>query len=472
MMPPDDLGAFSMEQLFQMEAETQCTLLSDGLVALEASLDAPETLTTLMRAAHSLKGAARIVGHNEAVKVAHAMEDCFVLGQKGGLHFEAPAIDLMLRGTDLLKRLAGSEANAADEVAEFTAACEALTTGTPAISAPAPVSTPEPRSSVETAAPAEPDAQMLRVDARKLDRLLGFAGEGLVAARQLDDFLASLHRFRQLLSETATRLPVGALEESERARRTQECRDALASLQTLALESHGAMDAFARRWNLHADRLYQEALACRMRPLADILPGLRRLVRDLSRELGKPTALEVVGGDTPVDREILERLEAPLTHLLRNALDHGIESPAERAAAEKPETGRITIDARHAGGHLVISVSDDGRGLDLDKLRERITARGFAPAATVTSMTESEVVDFLFLPGFSMRDTVTEISGRGVGLDVVQSMARSVRGSVRAAPHPTHGIAFELRLPISLSVLRSLVVIISARERESDSRSR
>jgi two-component system sensor histidine kinase and response regulator WspE len=461
MMPPDDLGALSMEQLFQMEAETQCALLSDGLVALEASPEAQETLTILMRAAHSLKGAARIVGHNEAVRIAHAMEDCFVLGQKGGLRFDAPAIDLMLRGTDLLKRSAISGATTSDEVAEFIKACEALTAGKPAISTPATASTPEPQLPTESVASVESDAQMLRVDARKLDRLLGFAGEGLVAARQLDGFLADFRRLGQVLSETAARLPVGPLEETERARRTQECRDMLTSLGTLALERHVAMDAFARHWNLHADRLYQEALACRMRPLADILPGLRRLVRDLSRELGKPATLEIVGGDTPVDREILERLEAPLTHLLRNALDHGIESPAERAAAGKPEAGRITIDARHSGGHLVISVSDDGGGLDLDKLRERISAREFAPAATVASMTEGEIMDFLFLPGFSMRDTVTEISGRGVGLDVVQSMARSVRGSVRATLHPTHGIAFELRLPISLSVLRSLLVSIS-----------
>jgi two-component system sensor histidine kinase and response regulator WspE len=456
MTPPDDLSAFSMEQLFQMEAETQCTQLSDGLVALEtAPASSRETLATLMRAAHSLKGAARIVGHAEAVRVAHAMEDCFVLGQNGGLYFDATAIDLMLRGVDLLKKLAGGDAPAGEEVAAFVHDCEALAEVRP----PAPAAAPAPATESPTLA--EPDAQMLRVDARKLDRLLGFAGEGLVAARQLEGFLADFRRFGQSLRETASRLPFGALEESERALRTQECRDALAALQTQALERHAALDAFARRWNLQADRLYQEALACRMRPLADILPSLRRLVRDLSRELGKPAVLEVIGGDTPVDREILERLEAPLTHLLRNALDHGIESPAERAAAGKPEMGRIAIDARHAGGQLVISVSDDGRGLDLDKLRERIAARGFAPPATVASMTASEIMDFLFLPGFSMRDTVTEISGRGVGLDVVQSMARSVRGSVRAMPHPTHGIAFELCLPISLSVLRSLLVSIS-----------
>ncbi|HVE15170.1 MAG TPA: response regulator, partial [Chthoniobacterales bacterium] len=152
--------------------------------------------------------------------------------------------------------------------------------------------------------------------------------------------------------------------------------------------------------------------------------------------------------------------EAPLSHLLRNAIDHGLEFPAERTAIGKPEQGQIVIEARHVGGQLAITVSDDGHGVDLDALRDRIISRKLAQEETVARMNEGEIVEFLFLPGFSMRDTVTEISGRGVGLDVVQSMARSVRGSVRATIRPNRGLAFELRLPISLSVLGSLLVQI------------
>jgi len=454
MTPDDDLSGLSMEELFAMEAETQCATLSDGLVALEASPGSADLLAMLMRAAHSLKGAARIVGHDEAVKIAHAMESGFVLAQNHALTLTPVHIGLLLRGVDLLKKLASGLPGGAD-VPTFLQECAAATS-----SEPAPAEAPAPPMAEPTTTP-ERDAHLLRVDSSRLDRLLGFAGEGVVAARQLEDFRTGIQRAGGALREALAALPGAYTAPAEHAARVQECRETLADLQAALLDHHTALDGFSRRWNLQADRLYNEALACRMRPLADIMPALRRLVRDLSHELGKPAALEVIGEDTPVDREILDRLETALTQLLRNALDHGLESPAERAAAGKPEKGRLVIEARHVGGHLAMTVSDDGRGLDLDALRHRIAQRGLATAETVAAMSDAEVIDFLFLPGFSLRDTVTEISGRGVGLDVVQSLTRAVGGFVRARRRPGLGLAFELRLPISLSVLRSLLVTIA-----------
>lgn len=454
MTPDDDLSGLSMEELFAMEAETQCATLSDGLVALEASPGSADLLAMLMRAAHSLKGAARIVGHDEAVKIAHAMESGFVLAQNHALTLTPAHIGLLLRGVDLLKKLASGLPGGAD-IPTFLQECAAATSGEPA-SAEAPA-----RPMAEPTTAPERDAHLLRVDSSRLDRLLGFAGEGVVAARQLEDFRTGIQRAGGALREALAALPGTHTPPVEHAARVQECREMLADLQASLLDHHAALDGFSRRWNLQADRLYNEALACRMRPLADIMPALRRLVRDLSHELGKPAALEVIGEDTPVDREILDRLETALTQLLRNALDHGLESPAERAAAGKPEKGRLVIEARHVGGHLAVTVSDDGRGLDLEALRHRVAQRGLATAETVAAMSDAEVIDFLFLPGFSLRDTVTEISGRGVGLDVVQSLTRAVGGFVRARRRPGLGLAFELRLPISLSVLRSLLVTIA-----------
>jgi len=454
MTPEDDLSGLSMEQLFAMEAETQCATLSDGLVALEANPGAADLLAMLMRAAHSLKGAARIVGHDDAVKIAHAMESAFVLAQSHALTLTPAHIGLLLRGVDLLKKLSSGIPGGAD-IPAFLQECAAAARGEPApAEAPAP---PMPEPSAAT----ERDAHLLRVDASRLDRLLGFAGEGVVAARQLEDFRTGIQRAGGALREALATLPGTHTPPAEHEARVRECRETLAALQTALLDHHTALDGFSRRWNLQADRLYNEALACRMRPLADIMPALRRLVRDLSHELGKPAILEVIGEDTPVDREILDRLETALTQLLRNALDHGLESPAERNNAGKPEKGRLVIEARHVGGHLAVTVSDDGRGLDLEALRHRITQRGFANAETVATMSDAEVIDFLFLPGFSLRDTVTEISGRGVGLDVVQSLTRAVGGSARALRRPGLGLVFELRLPISLSVLRSLLVTIA-----------
>jgi two-component system sensor histidine kinase and response regulator WspE len=439
----DDLGAFSMDQLFAMESETQCTALSDGLVALEASPGSLEILTTLMRAAHSLKGAARIVGRDEAVRIAHAMEDCFVLGQKGTLAFTAPAVDLMLHGVDLLRQLGAGTEPPPGTAEKFVADCAMLATGAPVA--------PAHGSQASQPAPAA-DSRSLRVDANRLDHVLGFAGEGLVASRRLEALLPDFQRLDRLVREANSHLE---------SRDIDSAREKLSALQAAFHTQFGSLDAFSRQWHQQADRLYEEALACRMRPIADILPPLRRLIRDLGNDLGKPATLHVIGEDTPVDREVLERLEAPLAHLLRNALDHGIEPAAERAAAGKNPQGSIHIDARHIGGQLAITISDDGRGVDFEALRARVVERGLSPAETVATMTEAEVLEFLFLPGFSMRDEVTEISGRGVGLDVVQAMARSVRGSVRGTTRPGRGLAFELRLPISLSVLRALLVRIA-----------
>ena len=197
-----------------------------------------------------------------------------------------------------------------------------------------------------------------------------------------------------------------------------------------------------------------------MRPLADGVRGFPRLVRDVARQLGKNVKFEVIGETTGVDRDILDKLEAPLNHLIRNALDHAIEPPEERAAAGKPETGTIRLEARHRAGMLQIILADDGRGIDLNRLRAKILERGLATAAMTAAMTEAELLEFLFLPGFSTKDKVTEISGRGVGLDVVQDMVRAVGGFVRVSSQIGGGTRFTLQLPITMSVIRALLVRI------------
>jgi two-component system sensor histidine kinase and response regulator WspE len=167
-----------------------------------------------------------------------------------------------------------------------------------------------------------------------------------------------------------------------------------------------------------------------------------------------------VGENTQVDRDILDRLEAPLAHLLRNAVDHGCEPPAERAAAGKRPEATIRLEARHSAGALVISVSDDGAGLDTAQIRHAVVEKSLTSAALAEKMSEGELLEFLFLPGFTMKKTVTEISGRGVGLDIVQNLAKSVRGGVRVSTQPGRGTKFQLQLPLTLSVVRTLLVEI------------
>ena len=219
-------------------------------------------------------------------------------------------------------------------------------------------------------------------------------------------------------------------------------------------------ESFARRNEDLSNRLHHEVIVSRMRPLADGIRGFPRMVRDVARTLGKQVKFEVRGETTGVDRDILDKLEAPLSHLIRNALDHGLELPVDRAAAGKPAVGVIRLEARHRAGMLQITLTDDGRGIDVEHLRSKAVGRGLVARQVADQLTELELLEFLFLPGFSTKDQVTEISGRGVGLDVVQSMVKSVGGSVRVATQHGRQTTFTLQLPITMSVIRALLVQI------------
>jgi two-component system sensor histidine kinase and response regulator WspE len=183
-------------------------------------------------------------------------------------------------------------------------------------------------------------------------------------------------------------------------------------------------------------------------------------VRDLARELGKQVRFDIVGTGTPVDREILARLEAPLTHMLRNAIDHGVETPEERSAAGKEPVARVWVEARHQSGHLLVRVGDDGRGIEVEDVRRSIVRKALSAPEVAARLGRDELLEFLFLPGFSTTSQVTEISGRGVGLDVVQAFAQEVGGVAGIESELGRGTEFRIELPVSLSVLRAAVVEI------------
>lgn len=472
----DDLSNLSMFDLFRVEVENQVQVLTAGLLVLERDPAAADELEAAMRAAHSLKGAARIVGFDAGVSVAHAMEDCLVAAQQGRLVLHQGRIDLLLRGVDLLTRIAQTpEADmaqwAGEKKQQDIAAFIAALAGAPDESAAPPPARdpggkPAPAAAIPPAAEAEgreSSDRVLRVTAENLNRLLALAGESLVESRWLKPFTDSLRRLKRLHDDLGRSLD--ALREANSAEASGG--RAQAEMRRRMLECHGflsqrlvELEAFDRRSANLAHRLYEEALAVRMRPFADGIHGLPRMVRDVSRSLGKQVTLEVAGESTRVDRDILEKLEAPLGHLLRNAVDHGIESPEDRQAAGKPAGGIVRLEARHHAGTLQIVVSDDGRGIDAGCLREKVVARGLTNADTARRLSEAELMEFLFLPGFTMKETVTEISGRGVGLDVVQNMVRQVRGTVRVSSAPGRGARFQLQLPLTLSVVRTLLVDI------------
>jgi two-component system sensor histidine kinase and response regulator WspE len=330
---------------------------------------------------------------------------------------------------------------------------------------PVPVVTAE-RESSSAADARDASERVLRVTADNLNRLLGLSGESLVESRWLKSFTKSLLRLKMLHFNTAKALygfreslsglvlneqALIALSEAEQ--RVGECRELLS-------ERLAALEAFDSRSTSLAQRLYDEALGCRMRPFSDAVRAFPRTVRDLGRELGKLVRLEIVGEETQIDRDILEKMDAPLGHLLRNAVDHGIETPENRRAAGKPDEGVICLEARHRAGMLQILISDDGQGIDLDRLRQAVVERKLTNAEIADKLTEAELLEFLFLPGFTMRDKVTEISGRGVGLDAVQNVLKQVRGTIRVSFQPGKGTRFQLQLPLTMSVVRTLLVDI------------
>ena len=519
----EDLSSFSMHDLFRLEAENQVAILTSGLLTLERDPRDAGQLEALMRAAHSLKGAARIVGVDAAVRVAHSMEDCFVAAQEGKLTLGRAQTDRLLQGVDLLTQLGQtpeSEAaiwkgKRAREISGFIDSLAAVLEGEGESAAPesnaSPPESNDPHGGAGDASPPERNAshgvgnvshevlksshevldapkprqnlslapfkapepaakdtpeRVLRVTADSLNRLLGLAGEALVESRWLPPYADALLRTRRRQGNLASQLEnlraslrAANLNESQRAQLDEACREAAGCAETLA-GSHEELEGFVRRSANLSGRLYREAQLSRMRPFADRAQGFPRFVRDLAGSIGKSARLELVGANTQVDRDILEKLEAPLTHLLRNALDHGLETPEERLRLGKPAEGTLTLEARHSAGMLIVVLSDDGRGIDLEYLRAAIVRKKLTTDETAAKMSEEELIEFLFLPGFSTRENVTELSGRGVGLDVVRSMVREVRGSVRLTSQTGRGTRCALQLPLTLSVLRALLVEI------------
>ncbi|MFJ4132355.1 hybrid sensor histidine kinase/response regulator [Pseudomonas sp. 2822-17] len=482
-MTPDQMRDASLLELFSLEADAQTQVLSAGLLALERNPTQADQLEACMRAAHSLKGAARIVGVDAGVSVSHVMEDCLVSAQESRLYLQPEHIDALLQGTDLLMRIAtpGNTVGPAD-IEAYVALMERLLDPSlptakvaPPPVVPAPVveelpPEPEPAPPVASDPPrqgkrmTEGGERVLRVTAERLNSLLDLSSKSLVETQRLKPYLASMQRLKRIQSQSVRALDAldGQLKTLDLNLEAQEAladtRRLLSEAQALLAEKTAELDEFGWQAGQRAQVLYDTALACRMRPFADVLAGQVRMVRDLGRSLGKQVRLEIEGEKTQVDRDVLEKLEAPLTHLLRNAVDHGIEMPDQRLLAGKPAEGLIRLRASHQAGLLVLELSDDGNGVDLERLRGTIVDRHLSTLETVLTLSEEELLTFLFLPGFSLRDKVTEVSGRGVGLDAVQHMVRQLRGAVVLEQTAGQGSRFHLEVPLTLSVVRSLVV--------------
>jgi len=495
----DDLSQFSMLDLFRMEADSQTQILTDGLLAFERRND-PAAVESMMRAAHSIKGAASIVGLEMIVQLAHGMEDAFIAAQAGKLKLTPNRVDALLAAVDLIvqcSRVNGDldtwlAANGAqisktmNDVQGIAFLPEPIVLPSAVASPPAPAPAAETPAQAPAAvlAPEAAPAASLAIDtpadgtaepavpgrslppmktAQNFDRLLALASEARINAHQLHPLIQGMQRYKRNqaalfavledVMEAASRTSDPALKEKAllAIQKSQP-------LKQFMLEHITDMENYERRLLMGSENMVDEVLSLRMRPFRDGIQHFPRMVRDLARNLGKDVVLQVEGEDTLVDRDILLRIESPLNHMLRNAVDHGMESPQERLAAGKPATGTILMEARHRAGMLNIEISDDGRGVDPEKIRRTVIERKMATEQMVAAMSHAELMEFLFLPAFSLKGGITEISGRGVGLDIVHDTIRQQNGTVRIESELGKGFRTSITLPLTQSIVRALVV--------------
>jgi two-component system sensor histidine kinase and response regulator WspE len=501
-----DLGGLDLFELFKSEVETHGAALNQGLLALEANVADPAPIAGLMRAAHSIKGAARVVGIDVVVGLAHQMEDAMVRVQKGLETCTASRVDQLLQATDLLTQLISLKE---PELPEWSARhAGEINTLVTALSAPPPAAAPEPShpqpaqptpvadaarieasapmaeqaggmpvvargpgASSATAVSTGPDAatararaadstggdvRTVRVNAENLDRMMRLAGESMVEGRRFPQVQRGLRELRSRLRTTR-----GAIDSAGASPELEEARRQLATLEGALARHTGLLESTFRRTEEIGTRLYHEVIGSRMRPFGDACAGFPRMVRDVAKMLGKQVRFEIDGADTPVDRDVLARLDAPLNHILRNALDHGVESPERRKASGKPGSAELRLEARHQAGMLEVRVRDDGGGIDPERIRSKVVERRLQSVDVARDLGRTELLEFLFLPGFSTASAVTEVSGRGVGLDVVHQTLRDLGGSVRIESEIGKGTCFVMRLPITLSVIRAALVRVS-----------
>jgi two-component system chemotaxis sensor kinase CheA len=404
-----------------LESQEGLDAFDRELLALERGESSVEGLHKLFRIAHTLKGTSGCLGLTRVETLAHSGESLLSLMREGKIAPGRDVVGALLRFADTLRihlrSLAGEGEPPQDDaglIRDLQALAEAngaipierpapVPVVTP-LAAPAPSPTPRP-TQAETA---------IRVDVHHLDRLMDLVGELVLARNQI--------------------------------------------LQFAGQQEDAGLLAATQRLNLITTQLQESVMKTRMQPVSNIWSRFPRIVRDLSQELGKNIGLVMEGKETELDRTIIEAIKDPLTHLLRNALDHGLEKPEVRRAAGKPEQGRLSLRAFHQGGQVNIEMADDGAGIHRDKVLKRAMEKGIVTAEQAPRLTDREVYALLFAPGFSTAEKVTNLSGRGVGMDVVKRNVEQVGGSVDLQSEAGRSTTVRIKIPLTLAIIPALIV--------------
>ncbi len=452
---------------FLTETTENISVLDVELVRLEQNPNDPELLGNIFRLVHTIKGTCGFLGLPRLESVAHAGENILGKIRDGVLIVTPEAVTLVLAALDrikmLLATLEATEAEPAGDDKELIAKLNVLADSAseaaakpaarPAEPAASPVSAPEEREPEEvkeeaaapaeaenesepaTPAPAKPPNGASSGDAAKADH---GAKESAVAGHSIRVNVDLLENLMTMVSELVL------------------TRNQL--LQILRNQKDSDFGSPLQRLNHITSELQEGVMKTRMQPIGNAWAKLPRLVRDLALELDKKIDLEMIGADTELDRQVLELIKDPLTHMVRNSADHGIEIPKIRKAAGKTEAGKITLNAYHEGGHIIIEIKDDGAGLPIEKIKAKVLANGLATQAELNTMLDLQIQQFIFKAGFSTAAKVTSVSGRGVGMDVVRTNIEKIGGTVEMKSVEGKGTAFIIKIPLTLAIVSALIV--------------
>jgi two-component system chemotaxis sensor kinase CheA len=417
-IPDIDMSQFL--DLFIDEGKEYIQALNQCLLTLERTPDDADALEALFRSVHSLKGISATMRYDTLATLAHAAEDILHKVRDGEWTLSPELIEILFAAVDVFQSLVDDVAAGGTGEGDVTAIVERLQGYEPRAEAPTgSQQTAEAERSSPTQHLRSPATTVIRVDVHHLDTLLDVVTE-MVIHRSLLDRLAERHN-----------LNLAPLSE--------------------AIEVYNRLLA----------QLQDTVLTMRMVPVGQVFGRFPRMVRDLLKTLGKEARLVIEGEDVELDRAALEALNDPLVHLLRNAIDHGLETPAEREAAGKPPQGTLRLSAQRERDTVLIEVGDDGRGMDVRRIAAAAVERGIVPAEAVEEMGEGQILALICHPGFSLSERVTTVSGRGVGMNVVKQQLEALRGALQIDTRLGHGSTFRLQLPAMIALVQGVIVRVS-----------
>jgi two-component system, chemotaxis family, sensor kinase CheA len=453
-------------ETFRIQLEERLEVLSEGLIRLEQGIDRDDrthVLDAMFRAAHNIKGAARGIGLEHTADIAHRMESLFstLRGSEEPPHQEI--IDLNLAAIDLLRSLVDLEGDGRDPgpaVSEMKFQLDA------ALEGEHPVTSPGPKP-VKAKPATAGSVHSIRLPVERLDRIASHAEDLQVVKIRVDDHLVAGYRMRELCNmlqrlwarnqsmTTDTLDPQPLLDN----RWLDEGADLVTEIQHLSLSFYKSILTTVTQLRPLAVGLSDDVRALRMVPADTVLRSMTRVVRDSARVSGKSVELNLIGGNTEMDRAVLDALRNPLTHLLRNAVDHGIENASEREAIGKSPCGTITVHLEQDGGIVRFTIKDDGAGINYELVRRRAAELGLVTDAEAAVLETEELADLLFRPGFSTRSVANSLSGRGVGLDVVKVNLQALNGHIQVFSNSGKGTTFILNVPVSMATDHGLLML-------------